>query len=381
MNTIAQDLASIQAFSELPALDLVSGGAAWRQRELAVSEPLWEEGDAADGLAVLVSGELQVERQGVTVGKVQAGEIIGEASAFLKAHVRTVTLRAASPSRVLLLSGEKLQAMRGTGSAMYDTLLELAQHALVRRVRATNQRIAMSVNGGGPDAAREERSALVRLWNALRQDEPSTPCPPIEPLLRVQPGLGGVDESTIAAIARGFTAVPYAAGTILFLEGEPGTDAWLVAQGEVDVIHNVRDGKAERLAKLGPARLLGVNALIERGPRAASCVTATPCWLYRMDGAQGYAHLHGAQRTAWRESLVGSLTSQIRNADDALEASNPAAAATPNDDARFEEILLASGWTPGPLSVGLSELETIVTEEASRGQRTYSVQRRTPSGE
>lgn len=373
MSTIAQNLASIKAFSDLPAMDLVAGAPAWLQRDLKEEEALWMEDDPADGLAVLVSGELRVERQGGTVGRVHAGEIVGEASAFLRSHTRTVTLRATTPCHVLLLSAEGLQAMRGTGSAMYDTLLELAHRALVRRIRATNQRIALNVEG--PDSAREERSVLVRRWNSLRQGEPSTPCPRIEPLLRVQPGLGKVDEATIAAIAAGFTAEAFAAGTILFLEGEPGTDAWLVAEGEVDVIHNVGGGKAERLAKLGPARLLGVNALIERGPRAASCVTATPCWLYRM---ADYQHLVGAQRTAWRESLVGSLTSQIRNADDALESSGPAA---PTDDGRFEAILAASGWTPGPPSGGLSDLETIVTEEAPRGQRTYTVQRRAPKGE
>ncbi len=372
MPTVAQDLASIPALRGVPALDLIAAAPLWVQITLEKGRTLWAEGQPADGLAVLVSGEMTVEKQGKQVGKVLAGEVLGEASAFLRDHTRTVTLRAVDGCRVLTLRAERLQALRDGQSGLYEAVVELAHHALVRRIHAANLRVAQSNTGTEAAPARKQRTALVRLWNALRPGLLDTPCPPITPLLERLPGLGDADHATINAIATGFTPEAVGAGTILFLEGEPGTSAWLLASGRVDVLRNVRGGQAERLATLEAGAMLGVNALIERGARTASCVAATPCWLYRMDGISGYKHLRGRQRLRWRESLLGSLTSQIRSADHALEVTHvpaPGEAKLPPAPDRFADLLRASGWTDGVDGLDLSDVETITTEDDRRNAR------------
>lgn len=319
MPTVIEDLRSISSLRALPAEEFTTTVTRWVRRNVAPGSVLWEAGDAAEGLGVLIAGELSVEMDGVPVGTVWSGEVLGEASTIVRKHVRTATLRAVKPSRVLMLLDSDVQELRSAGSPLYAALLNLAEHALVRRIHEADHRLAQLAPGTDKAPAREHRTGLLRLLNGLRPGLPLTPCPPIEPLLRVQPGLGSVEPEIIAAIAEGFTQEAMSAGTVLFLEGEPATSAWLVAEGEVGVWRNVRHGKAEKLTRLGPARLLGVNALIERGARAASCVATTPCWLYRMDGIEGYKHLHGAALRAWQESLLGSLTSQIRTVDDLLE--------------------------------------------------------------
>lgn len=336
MNTAAQELGSISSLRNLPTPGLAA--APWEVVDLVAGAPLWEEGQAADGIGVVVRGELSVESQSVLVGRVRPGEVVGEACLVLAEHARTATLRALVACRVLRLGSAALHELRASHADVYDALLSLAEHSLVRRIHEADLRVSQAARGSDPAPARVERSGLLRLWNALRPGLPSTPCPPLEPLLWVQPGLGSAPARTIAAIAATFTAEAVAAGTVLFLEGEPGTAAWLLAEGEVEVWRNVRGRQAERLATLGPGRMIGVNALIEGGARAASCVASTPCWLYRTD--REVAPLKGAALRAWRESLLGSLTAQIRTADDVLGAAlrNPTPGYPP-----FAEVLRAAG--------------------------------------
>lgn len=362
MPTVLEDLRSVQFLCSLPNAELVASAPLWVQHEIDPGGILWEAGESADGLALLVTGEISVEIDGTPVGTAWAGEVLGEASAILHEHARTATLRAAAASRVLVMPDSGLHALRAAGTGLYDALLTLAEHALVRRIHEADLLVARLAPGTARAPAREHRSALVRIWNALRPGLPGTPCPPVEPLLWLQPGLCRSSKTTVAAIARGFRADAVAAGTVLFLEGEPALSAWLIAEGEVDVWRNVRGGRAQRLATLGPGRLLGVNALIEHSPRAASCVAASPCWLYRMDGVAGYQHLDDAQLRAWKESLLGTLTAQVRTADHLLGTSLRTRVAA---DVYLAEVLRASGFVAGATG-SMSWPAPLIAENARR---------------
>lgn len=157
--------------------------------------------------------------------------------------------------------------------------------------------------------------------------------------------------------------------TMLFLEGERGDAAWLLVEGEVEVWRNVHGGQAERLSTLGPGRLLGVNALVEGGPRAASCVTTTACWLYRAEGQGSFAHLRAPERQAWRESLLGSLTAQIRSADHVLGTTGrqPGQSA----GARAGDLLRATGLVDDVGQLDLAAIEPLVSQEELRTLAHY----------
>jgi hypothetical protein len=64
----------------------------------------------------------------------------------------------------------------------------------------------------------------------------------------------------------------YPAGTILFKEGEPGTEVMLILDGIVRV-----ERGGERLAEYGPGALLGERAHLEGGIRTSSNIAVTPC--------------------------------------------------------------------------------------------------------
>lgn len=380
MGTIADELATIPFLRRVAAHELRGSAPLWEQVALSPGEELWGDGEAVDSLAILLLGELSAELDGVVVGRVMPGEVLGEASAFFAGSTRSATLRARLASQVIELPVPSLHTLRWQKSGVYDALLDQALITLVRRVAATNQRIAQTATGGAAVPSRVEPSALVRLWKVLRPGGPSGPCPAIDPLLRKQPGLASVDGEVTAAIAQAFTAEPLQEGQVVFLEGEPGAAAFLVADGQIDVLRNVRGERAELLASLSAGSLFGFNTLIERGARTASCVAARPGWLYRMD-AEGYTKLRGANRLIWRECLLATLATQIRNANHSLQrasgvrpkpASRPEAAAPrgpQGPDTAFQDLLRASGWLEGVPDSALDQIEVVVTDDQRRNPR------------
>lgn len=381
MGTIADELATIPFLRKAAADELLRSAPLWDQVPLGPGEALWDEGAAVDELGVLVVGELVAESEGVEVGRVLPGEICGEASSFFEGQVRSATLRARTAAQVLTLPTASLRTLRWQRSRVYDALLEQALLQLARRVRATDQRIAQVVQGAVAAPARKEPSALARLWRSLRPGGPTGSCPPIEPLLRRMPGLEHVGDDALAALAPAFVAEPVEEGRIVFLEGEAGAAGYLVAAGQVDVLRHVRGDRAELLATLQPGDAFGINTLVERGERTASCVAAAPGWLWRMD-ADAHAALRGDARLLWRESVLASLGTQLRGANDALRRAlrgagrgrpgeaRPGARPSAGDEG-FEDLLRASGYLEAlPAGEGaLERLEVAVDEDAKRSPR------------
>jgi len=73
----------------------------------------------------------------------------------------------------------------------------------------------------------------------------------------------------------------YAQGEVIFREGEPGDLMYAVIEGEVEI------KTGERLIeRTGEGGVVGELALIDRGPRSASAVAATPCVLAPIDEKQ-----------------------------------------------------------------------------------------------
>ena len=127
---------------QIPLTELKRYSDLWVRVALRPGEHLWTEGGLAAELGVVLSGELAVVSGGVEVGRVRAGELAGEASAFFRGETRTASLRAETPAEVLTLSVRDLIRLRREGSAIYEALLRQALVTLVRRIRATDLRIA-----------------------------------------------------------------------------------------------------------------------------------------------------------------------------------------------------------------------------------------------
>jgi len=78
--------------------------------DVAPRTVLAEQGHLAREFLVVVEGTADVERDGLHVGEVGAGEILGEL-AFFGDHRRTATVRARTPMRVLVGNPRSFRAL------------------------------------------------------------------------------------------------------------------------------------------------------------------------------------------------------------------------------------------------------------------------------
>lgn len=317
MYELEDALVAIPLFARVPGRDVRASAPLWSQVTIAPGDALWSEGDPADGLAVVIRGELVVRVEGAEVGVVRAGELVGEATAFLGELRRGATLSARTDATYLWLPEEGLRLLRQHRSGVYAALLSRALSTLSRRVRATDRRVGELAEGEVVAPSRAETTTMARLWKALRPGPPKSACPPLAPLLRGRAAFDDLDEAALAVLVRAFRPVAIEEGGVLFLEGEPGGAAWIVADGAIDVLRHVHGGRADLLTTLGPGDQLGVNALVDKLPRSATAVARHPGWMYRLD-AEAYGALTGEPRLALDVCILASLTAQITRANAAL---------------------------------------------------------------
>lgn len=391
MATIAEELALLPFFSRVARSDLERAAPRFRRVTLAPNEMLWAQGSAVDELALILYGELSASAQLREIGRIRAPDIIGETGAFVAGSVRSATLKATLPTTLLALEVADLRRLRFERSRVYDALLDLAQKSAVKRISATNAKLAAVAAGSFAAPNRKEPGALVRLWRVVRPGLPTGECPPPGPLLRAQPGLRDMEGEVEEALAASFTAEAVAEGQVIVLEGEPGSCMYILAEGTVEVLRNVRGDRAELLTQLTPGQQFGANTLVESMARTASCVAAGPGWLYRMDRA-AFDGLRGDARLLWRESVLATLSANTRNANAALEkalrGATPAAAGAARSGGRassesaessggFSDLLRASGYLESmPANEGeLAEMDFVVDEDHQRNRKNRGVRR------
>lgn len=317
MERITDELLRVSFFRSIPAQEVQRSAPLWSRVELRDGQALWTENGLAMELGVVTLGGLVVIGNGAHLGEVRTGELTGEAAAFFRGETRSATVQARGDAEVLTLPVKGLVRLRREESAVYDALLRQALITLVQRIRTTDLRIAKLSPGGREAPSRRDPSLLVRMWRSLRPGGPSGPCPPLEPLLRRSAVLRSADPAVFAALTPIFRPQPVEEGEILFLEGEQGSAAFLIAQGQVDVLRHVRGDRAEHLATLSAGDLFGANTLVSEGRRTASCVAAAPGWVYRVE-AEDFHRLTGRVGRLWRELILAALSAQIRSANAAL---------------------------------------------------------------
>jgi len=80
----------------------------------------------------------------------------------------------------------------------------------------------------------------------------------------------GADER--ATIAERFRVVPVAAGEVIFREGDPGGELYIVERGRVATFINVPGGAQKEIAAFAPGDFFGEMSIFEKAPRSATCI-------------------------------------------------------------------------------------------------------------
>jgi CRP-like cAMP-binding protein len=105
-------------------------------------------------------------------------------------------------------------------------------------------------------------------------------------------------------------------GTVLFREGEPGKEMYVVQQGRVHVSKQV--GEVEKiLATLGPGEFLGEMSILNNKPRSATATCAVACKLLVIDAKTFEAMIRGNAEIAVR--LIKKLADRLAEADEHIE--------------------------------------------------------------
>ncbi len=292
---------------DTPATEIT---ARWAERTLTTGETLWYADDEADALALVTTGRLAVVVDRHVVGHIEAGELVGEASAFMPVAARTASVRAVEATTVKVATRGELLALRAAGDPAYEQLLDTALQALADRVRAASARLARLAEGLEP---RPE----------VRTPPPAPAPSPLERklslhaarlALRTLPVLADADDDTLTALAGKLTSRTLACGETLCVQGERGDSVYLVGDGTLSVKLNVGSRRAVEAAQLTQGAMVGSLALLLGTARSATVVAESDCWVLEMDRAHHDA-LDDELGCLWREMLIVALRDHITSAN------------------------------------------------------------------
>jgi CRP-like cAMP-binding protein len=115
----------------------------------------------------------------------------------------------------------------------------------------------------------------------------------------------GLSAKDLAAIASVAEERDVEAGQVLIEQGQPGTEFFMIAVGEVEIR---LDGRPIR--RLGPGDYLGEIALVFGGRRTATAVATKPSRLYVLDEAPFTALLRKQPRI--EDKILTTVTERMR---------------------------------------------------------------------
>lgn len=108
----------------------------------------------------------------------------------------------------------------------------------------------------------------------------------------------------------------FPAGTVLFEEGQPGDDMYIVVAGEIEIRRQV--GESERLlAVLAAGEFFGEMAILNGRPRSATAVVSSDARLLVIDGTTFEAMLRARPEIALR--MIKALATRLDSANQHVE--------------------------------------------------------------
>jgi CRP-like cAMP-binding protein len=105
-------------------------------------------------------------------------------------------------------------------------------------------------------------------------------------VLSAIPSFAGVDAATLEAVAQIATPRHFAAGQVIYLEGEPATTLYVLESGWVRATRMSPDGREQALSVLRPVEIFGDIAVFVRSPYPGTVVALEDVEVWAIDGAE-----------------------------------------------------------------------------------------------
>jgi glutaminase len=127
----------------------------------------------------------------------------------------------------------------------------------------------------------------------------------------------GLSADEIEVIGGRLKKQAYRQGETIIKQGEPASQLYLLAQGQVSINITLPEGKIKRLATLSPGLVFGEMAWIERSERSAAATVDADALCYKLDIADFDAMMadHGAVKVKLLENLVRLFSRNLRKAN------------------------------------------------------------------
>lgn len=108
----------------------------------------------------------------------------------------------------------------------------------------------------------------------------------------------------------------YSTGTVLFREGDPGEEMYVIQTGRVQLTRKVR-GREAHLATLPPGEFFGEMAIVNNRPRSATATVIDDAELLVIDGRTFEAMVRGNAEIALR--FIKKLSARLAQANAQVE--------------------------------------------------------------
>ena len=93
---------------------------------------------------------------------------------------------------------------------------------------------------------------------------------------------GALSDDVLEHLTKTLKTMRAAAGDVVFKEGDPAREMYVVLDGEIEVMKKSRRGREMRVAILGPADCFGEMSIIDMQNRSASVRALAPSRLLRV---------------------------------------------------------------------------------------------------
>jgi CRP-like cAMP-binding protein len=117
--------------------------------DAAAGSMLFEEGDAADGVAVILEGSVDIIKDGRTLATLGTGSVLGEVSVFVPSASRTATARANSPVRMIKWRADDVRGRLARHERLATAIVADMAFVLAERVDRRTEDVVSLLKAAG----------------------------------------------------------------------------------------------------------------------------------------------------------------------------------------------------------------------------------------